>query len=326
MTPRFRFPDGQRFAFTVIDDTDVSTVENIAPVYGLLERLGLRTTKTVWPLSTSVADSNFAGSESLEDPAYLDFVLDLKRRGFEITWHSPAMESSERREIELGMERFRELIGHYPRIHASHAENRENPYWGHRRVDIASLRWMLRRMSAFPEDHFLGDVEGSRYWWGDLAERHIQYARNLTFETTNLARVNPSMPYRDPHRPMMARWFSASDGPDVRAFCRLLEPSGQDRLEREGGFCIVATHFGKGFAPDGALDPEFVGTMERLAERPGWFPTVGELLDWLLEQRDSEDLPRWEWTRMQLRWFLEGFLRHGRWRWEHRRFLTTRRS
>jgi hypothetical protein len=326
MTPQYDFPEGRRFAFTVIDDTDVSTVENVAPVYALLERLGMRTTKTVWPLASPTEGSNFAGSESLEDPAYLDFVLDLKRRGFEITWHSPQMESSERAQIELGMDRFRERIGHFPQIHASHAENRENPYWGHRRVDLGVLRWALRRLSPFPSDHFSGDVEGTPFWWGDLARRHIRYARNLTFETTNLARVNPSMPYRDPARPMMARWFSAADAPDMRAFCRLMSPAGQDRLEQDGGFCIVATHFGKGFAPHGTLEPVFVETMERLAERPGWFPTVGMLLDWLLDQRESDDLPRWEWARMQVRWFLEGLLRHGRYRWEHRRSVARRTS
>jgi len=33
------FPYGKRFAFTVLDDTDVATVQNVAPVYALLERL-----------------------------------------------------------------------------------------------------------------------------------------------------------------------------------------------------------------------------------------------------------------------------------------------
>jgi hypothetical protein len=40
------FPGGKCFAFTIFDDTDVATVENIRPIYLLLEDLGMRTTKT----------------------------------------------------------------------------------------------------------------------------------------------------------------------------------------------------------------------------------------------------------------------------------------
>ena len=41
------WPNGKRFAFTIIDDTDKSTVENIKPVYDYLYSHGLKTTKTV---------------------------------------------------------------------------------------------------------------------------------------------------------------------------------------------------------------------------------------------------------------------------------------
>src|SRR6185436_5946929 len=49
--PAGPFPGGARFAFTVMDDTDVATVENIRPIYRLFESLGMRTTKTVWPVA-----------------------------------------------------------------------------------------------------------------------------------------------------------------------------------------------------------------------------------------------------------------------------------
>ena len=45
------FPEGRKFAFTILDDTDDATVENVRPVYDLLTELGFRTTKTVWPLA-----------------------------------------------------------------------------------------------------------------------------------------------------------------------------------------------------------------------------------------------------------------------------------
>src|SRR5271165_313130 len=35
------WPQGKRFAFTIVDDTDRSTVENVGPVYDFLLELGL---------------------------------------------------------------------------------------------------------------------------------------------------------------------------------------------------------------------------------------------------------------------------------------------
>ena len=40
------FPTGKRFAFSVLDDTDDSTLKNVEPVYAMLRSYGLRTTKT----------------------------------------------------------------------------------------------------------------------------------------------------------------------------------------------------------------------------------------------------------------------------------------
>src|SRR5438034_4889586 len=90
------FPYGKRFAFTVLDDTDVATVQNVAPVYALLERLGMRATKTVWPLGCPEGSRNFSSSQTLDDPEYYAFVADLPRRGFEIASHGATMESSTR--------------------------------------------------------------------------------------------------------------------------------------------------------------------------------------------------------------------------------------
>ncbi len=90
------FPAGRRFAFTIMDDTDVATVANVTPMYRLLEDLGFRTTKTVWPVGCPEGSPDFGTSETLEDPDYLEFILDLQRRGFEIAYHGATMESSTR--------------------------------------------------------------------------------------------------------------------------------------------------------------------------------------------------------------------------------------
>jgi hypothetical protein len=140
------------------------------------------------------------------------------------------------------------------------------------------------------------------YWWGDLCHERIHYVRNLTFDEVNLLRINPGMPYRDPKRPFVRWWFSATDAEDCASFNHLLDESSQDRLELEGGVCIVATHLGKGFTRNGKINPRTEMLLRRLSRKRGWFPTVSELLDWLQSSRQRETLPRAEWRRMQVRW------------------------
>ena len=302
MTRRLQFPGGARFAFTVMDDTDVATVENVQPMYGLLESLGMRTTKTVWPVGCEEGSRDFSLSETMDDPNYRDFVLDLHARGFEIAFHGATMETSARERTARALERFRCVFGTPPRVHANHAFNRDNLYWGAARLDDSALRLLYRIAFRQAPDFFQGHCPGSPYWWGDLCVEQIEYVRNLTFSEINLLRVNPSMPYRDPIRPCVRWWFSAADAEGVDEFNALLRPENQGRLEAEGGVCIVATHFGKGFARHGKPHPETQRLLESLAGRNGWFPPVVELLDWLRARRDTDTLPAREWRRMQWRW------------------------
>ncbi|HKS06205.1 MAG TPA: hypothetical protein VJR92_07840 [Gemmatimonadaceae bacterium] len=313
----FDFPNGKRFAFTVVDDTDVATVANVRPLYELLHSLGMRTTKTVWPVPCPEGSKNFAGSETLAGDEYRAFVLELQRRGFEITWHGATMESSARDRTLAALERFREVFGAYPRIHVNHSHNRENIYWGAGRFDSPLLRWLVGTFIGRPASYFVGHDESSQYWWGDACARHFEYARNLTTSDINTARFNPSMPYRDPQRPLVPWWFSASDAESVDEFNALIHPENVARLEREGGFCIVATHFGKRFVTNGAVNAVTRERLELLAQRPGWFPTVGALLDWLRSRRGdgsaaSGALPPSEWRSMQWRWAWDLLVRVAR--------------
>ncbi len=297
-----KFPEERRFAFTIMDDTDVATVDNVEPVYRLLDGLGLRTTKTVWPVGCPEGSRDFGSSETLEDPTYLEFVRWLERRGFEIAYHGATMESSRRERTERALAKFHTLFGGPPRVYANHAYNQENLYWGVDRLDDPVLRALYAPFEGRPRGYYQGHVPGSPWWWGDLAGG-ITYIRNLTFSQINVSRINPSMPYRDARRAAPAWWFSASDANDVHDFNALISPANQDWLEREGGVCIVATHLGKGFATTGQVHPDTRRLLERLAAKPGWFVPVGELLDWLRAERNgSAGLPREEWRRMQWRW------------------------
>ncbi|HKC93461.1 MAG TPA: hypothetical protein VKB81_05505 [Nitrospira sp.] len=299
------FPNGRRFAFTIMDDTDVATVANVGPIYRLLADIGMRTTKTVWPVDCPEGSKNFSSSSTLEDPKYLDFVFSLERAGFEIAYHGATMESSRRERTARAIDKFLNLFQTPPRVYANHGYNRENLYWGADRIDIALLKSLYRRLNGECPDYYQGHRPGSPWWWGDIASAHISYIRNLTFDEINIRRVNPTMPYRDPWRSVVPWWFSASDAEDVRAFNSLLRVENQDRLERQGGVCIVATHLGKGFVMNGAVVPDTEHLLRRLASRPGWFIPVGSLLDWLIEQGVAGRLPASEWRRMQWRWFAD---------------------
>ena len=79
------FPERRKFAFSIVDDTDVATVENIKPVYDLLKECGIRTTKTVWMKRSVVRSKNFFRSKTMEDPEYAEYMKLLCSQGFDLT-------------------------------------------------------------------------------------------------------------------------------------------------------------------------------------------------------------------------------------------------
>jgi hypothetical protein len=300
-----RYPGGARFAFTIFDDTDDATEANVGPVYALLAELGMRTTKTVWPVACPEGSRKFYAGHTMEEPGYTDFIKRLAAQGFEIAFHGATMESSNRERIVRAMDRFREATGAWPRSYANHAQNRENLYWGTGRVDFLPVRWFYALTNREPSGWYEGHLPGSEYYWGDLLQERVEYMRNLTYTDVNLLNVNPTLPYRDPKRPLARWWFSATDAEDAAAFNARFDEAAQDRLEAEGGVCIVATHLGKRFTRDGKVHPRTEQLLRRLAGKRGWFPTVSELLDWLRQSRGEATIPPGEWRRMQLRWAID---------------------
>jgi hypothetical protein len=296
-----RFPDNKRFAFSVFDDTDRSTVENVEPVYRLLSELGIRTTKSVWPLSNTAA-ARIDGS-TLEDRNYLDFVLRLQKQGFEIGLHNVRNHDATRDVVQRGLERFHTLLGTYPVTHCNHDRNRENLYWGPSRFKTAAIRVAYNLSTRFSyRDSFEGHLENSPYFWGDLCQERISYVRNFVFDEINLDRVNPTLPYHDSTRPFVNFWFSSTDGGTAQSFCKILCEANQDRLEAEGGVCIMYTHFAAGFWRNGELHPTFERLIRRLAKMNGWFVPVSSLLDHLRNTRASSVIPKKELACMERHW------------------------
>jgi hypothetical protein len=309
---KIMWPAGKKFAFTIVDDTDWATVENVGPVYDFLLKNGFLITKTVWPLAPPEG-AKLRGL-SLEDDDYRKWILDLKDRGVEIALHGISDRSSTRAKIVEGLERFREIIGHAPRMHINHSEQEDCIYWGAERFDGATkhiYRFIQERLLKYKQKYH-GHVEDSPYFWGDLCQETVTFVRNLVFFEINTLKMDPLMPYHDSRRPYVPFWFSSSAGPHVEEFCKLLSEDNQDRLVEEGGACIVYTHFAFNFLKDGQLNPRFVELMRRLAKLPGWFAPASTLLNYIGEQRGWQVVKddRKALRRMGRKWLIERIKRN----------------
>lgn len=293
-----RWPGGKKFAFTIMDDTDRAYLHAIKPFYNALTYFGLRTTKTVWALDTAT-DDPFHG-DSLQDPAYRDWILELDEAGFEIAWHGARSGGTEAADHREALERFRAIFGKYPRTYANHAVNPECLYWGEERFDHPLLREMFRRFSGRPR--FWGSTPGTAYHWEDLCAEKLHYVRGFNFDDTVTSRQDPWMPYHDPRRPAASRWFSASDGSNAEKFVRLLSPSRLDALEQNGGCCIVYAHVADGFTQGHWVNPGVLSVLEDLASRNGWYLPVETLLDHIERERGRHVITTAEHRRLEWRW------------------------
>jgi hypothetical protein len=296
------WPGGKTFAFTVFDDTDDSVPGNYEAVYALLRDNGLRTTKSVWPFDGQRFGS---GGATCAEPRYLAHILELQREGFEIGFHGTTYHSVERPMIRSGLDRFRDLFGQYPRTMANHHHSVEGIYWGDARL---SGSWRLAynlltrgRRRGF----FQGHCKDSPYFWGDICLQHIEYVRNFITGDINTLKASPWMPYHDERRPFVKQWFSSSEGPEVHSFLRTISERNQDRLEAEGGACIMYTHFADGFQDArGAVHPRFKQLIERMSKKNGWFVPVAILLDHIRKCRGEHVLTSAQRTRMERGWLL----------------------
>jgi hypothetical protein len=304
MTPPITWPDGKQFAFTVFDDTDWATLDNVRATYAFLRDCGMRTTKSCWVVRGAPARGAFTG-QTCDDPDYLQWLLDLQSQGFEIAWHNCTWHGLPRAEIAAALDKFVKLFGHYPFSATNHAQNEEGVYWAdHRLTGLHVLVYDL--LTCFRHwGRFRGDLAGNKFFWGDLCKAHIKYMRNFIFQNVNTWQCCPFMPYHDPRRPYVNSWFASSNGRTVREFTRCISERNQDRLEAEGGVCIMYTHFACGFAKGNRIEPEFQRLIERLSKKNGWFVPVATLLDYLEQVRGRHEITPAERRHLERKWLFE---------------------
>jgi len=281
MGKKIKWPDNKRFAFTVIDDTDGATVDNVKPVYDYLYECGIITTKTVW----SFPSRNHYTGECLSDHNYKVFIKDLRSKGFEIAFHNAGSGAFTREETIQALEVFNDLLGYYPKMHINHSNNIDNIFWGWKRFSKPfQLIYKLKKQ----KDSF-GDDINSEYYWGDICKSRIKYIRNRVFSNINTYKADYRMPMGEQGKEKSSNyWFSSSDGMNKDVFVKLLSKKNVDKLVREQGCCIVYTHFAYDFVnTDGKLDLEFKRCIDYLKKQDGWFVPASNLLDYL-EQEKAE--------------------------------------
>jgi hypothetical protein len=306
MHSKINWPQGKSFAFTIFDDTDRSTLENARPVYDFLADIGIFTTKSVWPV-TGADEPMVVGGSTCDDQEYLKWLQHLQTKGFEIGWHNAAYHSSTREITKLGLERFSQYFGHYPRAMANHTTCEEGIYWGPNRLSGIHRTFYNLLNRNRTKDRYTGHIPNSKFYWGDLCKEHIRYCRNFVFPDINTLKACPLMPYYDPDRPYVNGWYASSEGGSLVPFNKTLNANSQDRLQSEGGACVMYTHFGKGFFSNGKLDPTFRSQMERLAKKPGWFVPLTPLLDFLKTQNAGHVLTDRERVQLERKWLLHKF-------------------
>jgi len=286
-----KYPDGKDFAFTITDDPDYGWLEEKFVVYGLLNRMGFKTTIPVWVVDNHHGTgeegvNSGVGGVTTTNEEYLEYTQQLQKEGFEIALHTVGPGNDLREETANGYELFKQQFGSYPKININHSSNLDNIYWGGDRFSNKILRYVYNLYSL----DYQGDKEDSEYFWGDIAREKTKYVRSWATDSVNTLAINKSMPYHLDDKPYVNYWFGCSDGYNFDKFIKILSDENINELEKKRGTSIIYTHFGYGFVDKetGALSEEFIMQMTRLSKKDGWFVPVSTILDRFILLRNVE--------------------------------------
>ena len=299
MQRNIKWPNGYDFAFTIVDDTDGATLENIKPVYDYLFEHRILTTKTCWTFPPR--DAVYKG-DSLQNKEYSSYLQLMQKRGFEIGFHNAGSGGFKRDETLEALEQFKAMFGNYPKMHINHSNNKENIYWGASRFSpVVKTIYKLKR--NIPS---LGTDPESAYFWGDFAKEHIKYIRNRTFNGINTLSEDPRLVYKESGKEKYSNyWFSSSDGMRLGSFVKLLSCKNVGKLVSEKGCCIVYTHFGYDFVDEnGVLSEEFKKAIDYISSKNGWFVPASTLLDYVLKDHEYKASSIYE-CKMDMKWLFE---------------------
>jgi len=278
------WPDNKSFAFTIIDDTDNSTLENAPSVYDYLYEKRVLTTKSVWVrdgCTSSDVYKNVMGT-TLIDKEYSDWVKSLQNKGFEICLHSMTWSASTREQIIDGFIFFESLFGKSKvLIQHNDFKSNESIYWGSKRL-IFPFNFIFKVISKFTSKLsnsriYQGENKNSIYFWGDICKERVEFMRNLIFPSVNLFNITPKVVHKRNNTKYVNNWFISCEAPDVTSFVKLLSNENIEKLSNENGLCIIYTHFGNNFVENGVLNESFKKVIDILTSKNGWFVPASEI-------------------------------------------------
>ena len=284
---QIKFPKNKSFAFTIIDDTDDAFLENIKPIYDLLNEHNILITKTVWVYPPR--DSKYSKGDCLQRGSYLNYINKIIKYGFEVGLHNVGSGKYFREEILKGLADFKQKLGFYPKIHVNHSYNKDNIYCGSKRFSFP-INYLVKFLYSHYDD-FFGDDPNSSHFWGDLHKKHIKYSRNLEVDNVNTLKIVPLMPYVDPKYSQFSNyWYASTFAPNQWVFNKIINEKSIDKLESENGVCILYTHLGY-YVQDGIIDPGFVHMIKYISRKEnGWFAPVSEILDFLHLKKQKDNM------------------------------------
>jgi hypothetical protein len=264
-------------AFAITDDPDQGSFDQFKKMYDLLLRLHLPTSRAMWVFppeeqtGTPPLTIKFF-APLLGDPRCLEYCKELHQNGFEICLHGASSGNNTRQRTIAALDFLEREIGH-SRTYIFHSKNAENLYWDHKCAPTPILSALVR---LYTKNACFGEVEKSRYFWGDIAKSKLKYFRLFRTRQLNTLAFNPSMPYHNFSMPFINYWFSATKG----YLPRLLHPEAINDLCRSHGAGVLYQYLHKYVDEKGNVDPRVRECLEGLAANPRiLFVPVSTLMD-----------------------------------------------
>ena len=324
-TPKIVWPEGKQFAFTVFDDADWETLENVGGVYSLLADCGLRTTKSCWVVRGD-PDKGYAGGANRRRRRPLAMAAatcsrrDSRSAGTARTWHSlPRRELTGRR--WRSSPSFSAIIPSRPRI----TPVDEAIYWGSDRLTgfHSFLYNLLTALSQQPAS-IAATSKATNTSGATCAGRRSSISAISSFRTST--RCGAARSCRTTTRTGRTSTIGLPRPTAPRCSDLIAaSPSGSRTSWRRRGAPASCTPTSPTVSPRGGkVDPQFEQLVRRLAAKNGWFVPVTTLLDYLLSVRRRHEITPVERRRLEsaladdkaVRWYeLSG---SGRVRCSHR--------
>lgn len=287
------FPFPRKFAISFVDDTDDATTDKVKRAYAFIDEYGIKSTKTVWafPAKRKSGDpergGRFSGGVSLCDSEYLSLIKEIQSRGHEIALHLASGGNNFREDTIAAYNLFKKEFGFFPTINIMHGRNADNLYYGREAFTNPILKFLAGFYSA---DKSKGHLQGSPFFWGDICKSYTKYVRLFKTTHLNTLSVNPSMPYHDPRKPYVNKWFSSTDLSDAMMMKRNFTEAKLTKLKNDEGVCIGYIYFHHFVDDKLKIDPILEERFDLL--RPHldqcWLTPVSSLLDRIAEIRNLE--------------------------------------